>query len=148
MSNEDKGIAPSTAIEVEDKRPAPTEGTLIPREADRSVLLQAWIDNRMERDRSLLSLSSGGIGLVVTLLATGLVTTAMLRALASVSMLCFAGSLTCSLSVFRANSKYVQALLEGIDSEGPLERLDRRLVVWFGLGVSALLALGLALIFR
>jgi hypothetical protein len=137
---------PSTSTPELGKRPPSSGQSPVPSETDRSVLLQAWIDNRMERDRSLLSLSSGGIGLVVTLLATGLVASPELRALASVSMLSFAGSLACCLSVFRENSKYVKALLGGTDSEEELIRLDRRLLGWFGLGVSALLALGLALI--
>ena len=35
-----------------------------------SNLVQAWISTKMEKDKSLLALSAGGIGLLVTLLTT------------------------------------------------------------------------------
>ncbi len=39
-------------------------------EAFRSAVMSAWIDNRMTRDKTLLALSSGGIGVLLTLVST------------------------------------------------------------------------------
>lgn len=35
-----------------------------------AVLLDAFVNSRMERDKSLLALSSGGVGLTITLIST------------------------------------------------------------------------------
>lgn len=35
-----------------------------------SALVSAWIQTKMERDKTLASLSAGGIGLLVTILST------------------------------------------------------------------------------
>lgn len=138
-SNPDEGDA-----QIERRLPAAQGGQLM-NEGDRSILLQAWVDNRMERDRSLLSLSAGGVGLVVTLLAAGLVNTIWLKVLAALSMMAFAGSVASSLAVFRKNPEYLEGLLRGNTDSGGLERQDRWLENSFFLGVMALLGLGLGL---
>lgn len=35
-----------------------------------SAVINGWIETRMERDRTLLALSTGGVGLLVTLVTT------------------------------------------------------------------------------
>lgn len=127
------------------KRPEP--GNTPPRpampnlgETERSLLIQAWIDTRMERDRSLLTLSGGGVGLLVTLLTAGLITSACPRLLAGTALLCFTVSILLALTVFHGNAEYVEKILAtGEDPPTKLRWLDFWLVMVFGVGVVFLL---------
>lgn len=94
-----------------------------------SSLVSGWMETRMERDKSLLGLSSGGIGLLVTLFTTvGTVSpvTLFFYAFATVA---FCGTIFCSLTILYRNADYVESILENNGSvenqlEGELERLD------------------------
>lgn len=124
-----------------------------------AVLLDAFVGSRMERDRSLMALSSGGIGLMVTLVSAFGARTAWEAALYAVTFLGFLACVLLTLRVFRVNADYTAVLLQRERATEPdpqrereEERLERRLdrldgaVIWsFRIAVCAAAILGFAL---
>ena len=110
-----------------------------------SSLLAAWINTRMERDKSLFTLSSAGIGLLVTLLTTGAAHPAAHRSWYVVAFGFFLLALLTALAVFERNAHHIRQLA---DDPGARDRLldwlDRLLVTWFVLGVAACVGLALS----
>ena len=102
-----------------------------------SAVVQAWIATRMEKDRTLLTLSSGGIGLLATLLATvgpSSRTELVLYGLAGAS---FIGSIVASVLIFHRNSDHLEdvVLREARGDDHKLKRLDAILFTLFLAGV-------------
>ena len=108
-----------------------------------SVLLQAWIQTKMERDKTLVTLSAAGTGLLVTIL-----TTAGVRRIWEVLLYLgsFAGFLTTiwtSLTIYQLNSKHVETELK--QSKWPdlkLEKYDKRSTRAFILGAICACLIG------
>ena len=92
-----------------------------------SVLLQAWIQTKMESDKTLVTLSAAGIGLLVTIL-----TTAGVRRIWEVLLYLgsFAGFLTTiwtSLTIYQLNSKHIETeLKQSTGQDLKLEKYDKR----------------------
>lgn len=92
-----------------------------------SACLNAWIQTRMEKDKTLLSLAAGGIGLNVTLIAwadqwgVG----ALFGVCAGVLFLL---SIRGLLRILGMNADHLECVIKESPSEHakPLERLDRR----------------------
>ena len=78
-----------------------------------SATVQAWIATRMERDRALLSLSAGGIGLLVTLLTTLGASSSVQLWLYMAAATSFAGAIVFALLVFGRNSHYLRQIVKG-----------------------------------
>lgn len=102
-----------------------------------SAVVEAWVATRMEKDRTLLTLASAGIGLLATLLTTvgpGSLTELVLYGAAGTA---FTVSVVAAVSIFGRNSDHLEAVVQerkrGNDPK--LQRLDRLLFVSFLLGV-------------
>lgn len=111
------------------------------------VLVQTWIDTRMERDKSLLAVSSGGVGLLLTLLQIFEVLSPFhvipyLFALAG-----FMITILAIIGVFHRNAHYVGKLMKGCKPKGDtvLKWLDRTAVVSFIVGILASVLIGVLL---
>lgn len=113
-----------------------------------SVLLAAWIETRMERDRTLVALSAAAIGLLVTILtAVGLprLWMGLLYAGAFAGFLLTIGA---GIRIYQLNSDMLANELRG--SEAPnykqidLKPYDRLSVVSFFFGVLCAIAIGIA----
>jgi hypothetical protein len=108
-----------------------------------SSLLDAWVNTRMERDKSLFTLSTAAIGLLVTLLTTVGARGSLTPCLYAAAFLCFLLVIVGTLEIFRRNADHIVALLSNPAAEDrTLDRLDRLLLVSFALGVISSIALG------
>lgn len=107
-------------------------------------LVRAWLDTRLERDRSLLTLASGGIGLLVTLLSAKGANNALAQVLYGAAFLAFLSTIFSTFCIFHRNSTYLEHLLSGGTGEDRwLRTLDRFAVGGFGVGVLAAVGIGL-----
>lgn len=109
-----------------------------------SVLLSAWIQTKMERDKALVTLSSAGIGLLVTLLTTVPVRQAFQIPLFVIAVAAFLCTILCSLRIYQMNSDHIERAIKGSSEKDPkLEKYDKLSVSGFAVGVLAALLFGL-----
>jgi hypothetical protein len=105
----------------------------------------AWFGTRLEHDKSLLTLSAGGIGLLITLLSTtGLksIESLLLYVLALAS---FVVCLGCVLWIFKRNAIHLEKVNRGQgDPDLVLATLDTVAIASFGLGVLLASIVGVA----
>lgn len=113
-----------------------------------SVLLGAWIGTRMERDRTLVTLSAAAIGLLVTIL-----TTVGLKQLWMVSLYAgaFAGflwTIRTTIQIYQLNSDMLANELHGSEAPGykriDLKPYDRRADVSFLCGTLFAIAIAIS----
>lgn len=109
--------------------------------------VNAWINTRFERDKSLLTLSAGGIGLLITIaLAKGFQSTSALL-IYCVALFSFVICLVVVLWVFQQNSHYLEDVANGKNTDDPLLTwLDKVVNASFILGVfmSAMMGVSFA----
>lgn len=103
-----------------------------------SAMVEAWVGTRMEKDKTLLALAAGGIGLLVTLLTTvgpASVGQLWLYALAGVA---FIATMILAILIFDGNSEYLERVVTtGERGRDPsLDRLDAWMFRSFILGVA------------
>lgn len=125
----------------ESQPPAPPE---MPVET-RNLLIQSWISTRMERDKSILTLAAAGIGLIVSLVSLSS-TNDLQQVLFALGILSFLVCIGIALAILDRNATYVAALLKGFNAptDPHLERLDKMLVLSFGLGILFTVAAAVA----
>lgn len=108
--------------------------------------VSAWYESSLEHDKSLLTLSAGGIGLLITLLTTvGLGTSeALVLYVGAISS--FVVALISVLRVFRGNQKHIEDILSGKNpsTDPALSRLDATAIWSFGLGVVFTAVIGIS----
>src|SRR5438309_2190061 len=73
----------------------------------------AWYSTRLEHDKSLLTLSAGGVGLLITLLTTVGVASAEGLVLYIAAVFAFLLCIGFVMLIFRENSAHVEAVLNG-----------------------------------
>lgn len=109
-----------------------------------SAMLNGWIQNRMERDRSLITLSAGGIGLLITLLSTVGIKNNSELTLYSVALFFFLVTLGLVLTIYKRNSTYIEKALKKITERDPvLSKLDLFSSITFGLAVIFSISIGI-----
>jgi uncharacterized membrane protein YgcG len=100
------------------------------------AVVNAWITTKMEKDKSLLTLSSAGIGLLVTLLTTVGPRSWIEALFYALSFVAFATSGLTAIAIFEVNGDYLQKLSQDADISDPrLRSLDQRLLCSFNMGV-------------
>jgi len=113
-----------------------------------SVLLAAWIQTRMERDRALVALSAAAIGLLVTILTTTGVIRWWQLVLYGLAFFGFAVTIWSALSIYQRNSKKIENDIKG--SSAPdyqkidLAPYDRAALYGFTLGAIATISVALS----
>lgn len=108
------------------------------------VMLSAWIENRMEHDRTLIKLSLAGIGFLLTLLMTLGVSSKWQMACYVASLVCFLITIGILLVIFNKNSDLIESEIRGDDSIAPsLIEYDRWVSIFFAAGVFAAIVIGL-----
>lgn len=105
------------------------------------LMLSAWIQSRMERDKAIITLSSWAIGLFVTLMVA-LYDKVNLRwpfilAVGSIGAFCFA--ILISLSIFQKNTKHIEQSLRG-ETPDKLEKFDKQSIYAFITGIVLFVA--------
>lgn len=113
-----------------------------------AAMVNAWLNTKMERDKSLLTLSAAGIGILVTVvLEMGIRNSSMLL-LYRLSLLAFIICLFTVLWIFDRNAVYLEAVSNGKNLSDPvLIQLDRVAMVAFVAGVllASLMAISSAI---
>lgn len=103
-----------------------------------SASVNAWYGSAIEYDRSILTLASAGIGLLVTLATTLGMTNGFVLSLYIAALFAFLCSVACVLLIFRRNKKHIEDVLntDKQDIQDPfLAVLDKILPISFVLGV-------------
>ena len=106
--------------------------------------VNAWFNTKFERDKSLLVLSAGAIGLLVTLLTTVGVNSFDLLFIFAASMVSFLICIVTVLTIFSRNAKYLEDLIAGKrTNDSILSFLDSLSIFTFILGVILASVIGL-----
>lgn len=109
--------------------------------------VNAWFGTRMEHDRSLLVLSAGAIGLLVTLLSTVGARSTESVVLYIFALISFLICLGCVLCIFRRNASYLEKIVndESNDDRDPmLSAMDRGAIFSFFLGATLSAIIGIS----
>ncbi len=109
----------------------------------------AWFDTRLERDKSLLTLSAGGIGLLITLLSTVGIHSVESLILYVAALLSFIVSMAAVLWIFKRNAAHLEDINRG--KEGGdllLDLLDNAAIFCFFLAVVLSSIMGISSAFH
>lgn len=107
-------------------------------------LVSAWFATRLEKDKSLLTLSAGGVGLLVTLLSSGKDLSWLLFLFYLIAISFFMVSIFALLYVFGENSIVVEhAVQEKTKNKDIAKLLDNIAMIFFILGVLFSFAIGI-----
>jgi hypothetical protein len=113
-------------------RAAPDPGRI----AWQNAACAAWFTTRLEVDKALLALGSGGIALLVTLLLQFGLTSDWILVLYLLALLSFAACVASTLAILRRNSTHIERASGRNEANDPmLTFLDRAAVCTFCAGV-------------
>jgi len=111
--------------------------------------VNAWFNTKFEHDKSLLTLSAGGIGLLITLLSTTGVRSVESLILYVLALLAFIVCLGTLLWIFRRNANHLEEVAQGKASSDPvLMLLDNIAISSFLLGVLLSSIVGISTAFN
>lgn len=115
-------------------------------EAFRSASINAWIQSKMERDKALLTLSSGGIGLLVTFLQFKENIEPCHTILYYIAFFSFITCIVSIIVIFSRNAKYIEKLLSSDTRENDkvLGFFDYMAVTFFAIGILFTIIIGLS----
>lgn len=109
-----------------------------------SALVNAWINTKMERDKTLLILSSGGIGILVTLLSTIGAVNCFGIVFYVLAFISFLVTMIILVTIFDKNSKHIEEAIKGKkDSDPKLDLLDKISLWSFILGALFSIVVGI-----
>jgi hypothetical protein len=108
--------------------------------------VNAWYSTSLEHDKNVLTLSAGGIGLLITLLTTVGLTSAEALVLYIGAITSFLVALISILFIFRRNQTYIEQVLTGNNTgtETVLAKADTIVLLAFGIGVVFTAVIGFA----
>jgi len=110
-----------------------------------ATLLSAFVSSRREKDKSLLALSTAGIGLLITLATTVGIPSVSIAVLYALALAAFLTAILAAIRVFDLDAKHVESLLRETRDQAPAEALraaDRFLFRSFLVGVVLSIAIG------
>lgn len=108
-----------------------------------SALTNAWISTKFEKDKSLLTISAGAIGLLVTLLTTLEIPSLCLIGCFFFAFILFIITIICIIFVFERNAKHIENVLNDKDDDDKiLKILDRTIVFCFIFGIIFTVIIG------
>lgn len=116
----------------------------------RTAVTEAWFATRMEKDKSLLVLSTGAIGFLIAVITTVNSITTATFGLFCLAVFSFVMVIIFLTVIFSKNADYLESVLD--DSEDKtqdevLEDLDKFSSVFFFLGLAATAIIGLSFAF-
>ena len=111
-----------------------------------SAGLTAWYTTRLEHDKGLLTLSAGGIGLLMTLMTTVGVSSAESLVLHVSALVTFLVCLIAVLIIFKKNADHLEDVIVGTASQDDpaLSRLDAVATWSFAFGVMFSVLIGIS----
>lgn len=91
-----------------------------------SATVNAWYNSSLEHDKSLLTLSTGGIGFLITILTTIGASSNCQLVLYALAILAFATCLIAILRIFNANKIHLESIVQNIaqPDDPKLKKLD------------------------
>jgi hypothetical protein len=95
--------------------------------------VNAWFNTKFEHDKSLLTLSAGGVGLLITLLSTTGVRSIESLILYILALLAFIICLGALLWIFKRNAKHLEDIVKGCESS------DFLLIILDNIAISSFL---------
>ncbi|MBC2696014.1 MAG: hypothetical protein HF982_12230 [Desulfobacteraceae bacterium] len=105
-----------------------------------SALVQAWITTKLDHDKTIITLSSAGIGLIVTLLATVSPNNVAYIILYILSTFGFCLAIISATTVLKKNSKYIEQVIKGKRDRDPYLRYwDSAMTIGFYAGIVFLI---------
>jgi len=107
----------------------------------------AWYNTSLEHDKSLFTLSVGGIGLLMTLIRTMGVSSAETLVLYTLALVCFLICLVSVLVIFKKNRSHIEQVFQGIQEIDHNLAVFDNVAIWsFGIAVllSAVIAVSSA----
>ena len=108
-----------------------------------SALVTAWLNTRLEKDKSLLALSASAIGLLVTFLTAIGPTSKVEIVLYLFAFIFYLVTISCVLWVFQRNSQHIEQVLKHNGNDDRLLTvLDNMIVYSFILGIVFTMAIG------
>lgn len=114
-----------------------------------SVLLQAWVDTRMESDKTIVTLAAAGVGLLVSILAAAGVKHRWEIFLYGGAFISLGLSIYISLEIFRRNSRHIALAIHGSSEEDPaLIQYDKAQMAAFLVGVCFFAIIGIVTAFN
>jgi hypothetical protein len=109
----------------------------------------AWFETKLERDKSLLTLSAGGIGLLITLLSTVGIHSVESLILYVAALLSFIVSMAAVLWIFKRNAAHLEDINLGKDDDDfLLDLLDNTAIFGFFLAVVLSSIMGISSAFH
>jgi len=109
-----------------------------------SALRNAWITCGLELDRTLLTLSAGGIGILITLLTTGTIEHYLEIVLFTLAVLFFLSTLICMIWALELNKIHIEQTLKGYEGADPrLTKVDLLARIFFIIGIIFTLIIGI-----
>jgi hypothetical protein len=110
-----------------------------------ATVRQAWVDTRMEKDKTLLTLATGGIGVITTLATTVGPGSLVELGLYGLSAISFVVTIIAAVLIFDANSQHLEEVLlkQTTEDDPELQWLDRVLFTSFVIGVMLACAIAL-----
>lgn len=118
--------------------------------ANYTVLLEYFIVSRLEKDKLLITLSSGGIGLLVALLSLTKATIPCFFILVTLSFVSFAVCISSSLFIFHINAEHITNEIKGtMDNEirNKMKRYDKLSAFSFVFGSLLLFSCVIVVVF-
>ena len=108
--------------------------------------VNAWLNTKMEYDKSLMVLSAAAIGILVSLLTTQAINSALILFVFGAALLSFIICLVSVLGIFSRNAKHIEKLMldASIQNDDILSILDSISIFSFILGVILTSIIGLA----
>lgn len=98
--------------------------------------VNAWVNTRFEHDKSLLTLSAGGVGLLITLLTNNSISSIELFVFYILALLSFVVCLGALLWIFKRNAMHLENVVQDIEaSDSLLKGLDTIAIVSFLMAV-------------
>ena len=108
-----------------------------------SVLLSAFINNKMELDKTLVTLSAAAIGLLVTILTAVGVENRWEIPLFMLAVLSFLTTIWCSLQIYKFNSAHLEAVIRGSAEKDKRLKIYDKWSIWaFFIGSFSALLIG------
>ncbi len=110
-----------------------------------SLMLSIWAQTKMERDKTLVTLSSAAIGLLITLITTVGINNWSELAIVSIAIFSFGVCIFTSLAIYELNSKRIESEIRNTsDKTVNLEKFDKRSIRAFFIGASFFIAFGIS----
>ena len=110
-----------------------------------SAIVNGWLTTRLEHDKSILTLSSGAIGLLVTLLTALGAATSTIFILFVFATVSFLVAIISVVTIFKRNATHLEKVAKKKESTDPVLRfLDNLASYSFIVGVLFTLAIGLS----